>query len=244
MTSIDGMVNGVNQFTQSMGTVMGAADSMGQAAYAVGGAVNQIAGVFTGDTYQPAPYYPAPPMPLGAYGPKAGLVGSLLAGGVAGGVMGARTADALRSFKTDGFGAGMKNLGMSSLKSGLIGAGIMGLVSGVKNMAAASRNEITKGQAGGNVVADSVGGILAGSSAGLSAGLISMAFKGGGVLGTVAAVAAGALGATGVNMLYEGSGLRDKIASSIAGTGQPNGNAYGYYQNQPQAYPQQYGYGY
>lgn len=230
MTSIDGAINSVNAFTQQMGTVMGAADQVGQAVYQVSGAVNQIAGVFTGDTYQPTPYAPQPVVPLGTYGPSAGIVGSLLAGGVTGAVMGAKTADAFRSFKTDGFGTGMKNLAGSSLKSGLIGAGVMGLVSGIKNMAAVSRGEITKQAAGGNVVADSVGGILAGTGGGLASGLASLALGKFGMMGTIAAAAAGALGATGVNFLYQGSGARDKIASSIGGSTVPAA-AY------PQTYP-------
>lgn len=230
MTSIDGMINGVNSFTQTMGSVMGAADTMGQAVYQVSGAVNQIAGVFTGDTYQPAPYAPAPVMPLGNYGPSSGLVGSLLAGGTVGAIMGGKTADAFRSFKADGFGSGLKNLAGASLKSGLIGAGVMGLVSGIKNMAASSRGEITKQAAGGNIAADTVGGILAGTGGGLASGLASLALGKFGVMGTIAAAAAGALGATGVNFLYQGSGARDKIANSIAGT--PTQTA--------MAYPQQY----
>ena len=239
---VDGFINNLNQFTHSVGAVQGAVDTMVPAVYAVNGAVNQIAGVFTGDTYQPGPYYPTPVVPVG-FGPKAGLVGSLLAGGTVGAVMHGKTADALRSFKTEGFGAGIKNLGGASLKSGLIGGGIMGLISGVKNMAAASRGEISKAQAGGAVAADTIGGILAGTGGGLSSGVASLMLSkivpGGGILTTIGAAAAGALGATGVNFLYDGSGLRDKIANGIAGT--PNGNAYGYYQNPPQ---QQYSYGY
>lgn len=235
---IDGAINSLNQFTYTMGTVQGAAEAMVPAVYAVDNAVNQIAGVFTGDTYQPNPYQPAPVvMPLSG-GPKAGLVGSLLAGGITGAVMHQSTADALRSFKTDGFGTGLKNLGASSLKSGLIGAGVMGVVSGIKNFAASSRGEITSAQAKGNVAADTIGGILAGTGAGLSSGLASMVLAkmvpGGGIITTIGAAAAGALGATGVNFAYDGSGLRDKIANGIAGTPTQN---YGY--------PQQYsGYGY
>lgn len=236
---IDGAINSLNQFTYTMGTVQGAAEAMVPAVYAVDQAVNQVAGVFTGDTYQPGPYTPAPPvMPLSG-GPKAGIIGSLLAGGVTGAVMHQRTADAIKSFKTEGFGAGLKNLGGASLKSGLIGAGLMGAISGIRNFAASSRGEITTAQAGGNVAADTIGGILAGTGGGLTSGLASLALgkmmPGGGILMTIGAAAAGAIGATGVNFLYDSSGLRDKIANGIAGTTTPTQSYY------PQ---QQYNYGY
>lgn len=213
-----GMANVINQMNhtvQTLGAVQGAAEAMVPAIYAVDSAVNQVASVFTGDTYQ-QPYYPVAPvtMPLG--GPKAGLIGSLLAGGAVGAINGRQTGDALRTFKTDGFGAGLKNLGKASLKSALIGGGIMGAVSGIKNFAAASRGEITKADAAGNTAADTVGGILAGTGGGLTAGAVSMLLPGGaGLLATVGTVVAGAVGATGVNMLYEGSGLRDSVANGL-----------------------------
>ncbi|MGV3525532.1 MAG: hypothetical protein ACO1RX_14980 [Candidatus Sericytochromatia bacterium] len=238
---IAGVINTMNNAVYTMSAVQGAADAMLPAVYAVDSAVNQVASVFNGDTYQPQPYptpYPVAPVNLTG-GPKAGLIGSLLAGGVVGGVMHTQTADALRSFKTDGFGAGLGNLGKASLKSGLIGAGMMGVVSGVKNFAAVSRGEITKAAAGGNIAADTIGGILAGTSAGLTAGTASMVLSklvpGGGLLTTIGATVAGALGATGANMLYDGAGLRDKVASGISNIFSGD-SAQAYYP------PQNYGY--
>lgn len=218
MGNIQGFVNGVNTFQQNVGAVQGAAEAMMPAIDAVGQAANQIASVFTGDTYQtqPAPYYPPAPMPASLGGPKAGLVGSLLAGGAVGAITHQQTADALRSFKGQGIGAGFRNLGAASLKSGLIGGGVMGVVSGVKNFAAASRGEISNAAAGGNVAADTVGGILAGTGGGLTAGAVSMLIPGGGLMTTIGAAAAGAAGATGINMLFDGSGLRDKVATGVS----------------------------
>lgn len=234
--SIDGFINNVNSFQQNLGAVQGAADAIVPAVYAVDNAVNQVASVFTGDTYQTGPYYP-PVAPVSLTGgPKAGLIGSMLAGGVVGGVMGGRTADALRAFKTEGIGAGMKQLGSASLKSGLMGAGLMGAVSGIKNFAAASRGEITHAQAGGNVAADTIGGLLAGTGGGLTSGMVSMFLPAGGLVATIGAAVAGAVGATGVNLLYDGSGARDSLASKLSGAfgGTPAPQTY---------YPQQsYGY--
>jgi len=242
--SIDGLINNVNQFTQTAGTIQGAADAIVPAFYAVDQAMSQVASVFTGDTYQqPYPYHPAP-IPAGA-GPSSGLVGSLLAGGVVGAITHKQTADALRSFKS-GIGTGLKNLGLSSLKSGAIGAGVMGAVSGIQNFAAASRGEITKAAAGGNVAADTVGGLLAGVGGGLAAGTASMALgsfmPGGGILMTIGAAAAGALGATGANFLYQSSGARDSIANSVrSAMGEDTVQAYQGYYAAPQSY-YQYGY--
>lgn len=230
MGSIQNFVNGVNTFQQNVGAVQGAADAMVPAINAVGQAANQIASVFTGDSYQ-TPYYPPAPMPASLGGPKAGLVGSLLAGGTVGAITHRQTADALRSFKADGIGAGLRNLGSASLKSGLIGGGVMGVVSGVKNFAAASRGEISNAAAGGNVAADTVGGILAGTGGGLTAGAMSMLLPGSGILSTIGASAAGAVGALGVNMLFEGSGLRDKVATGVSNALGGNNTSYSTQQN-------------
>jgi hypothetical protein len=235
--SIDGIVNGLNQFTYAAGTLQGATEAMVPAVYAVDNAVQQVASVFSGDTYQ-QPYYPPAPLPA-ASGNGFNLVGSLMSGGVTGAVMHQQTANALRSFRSEGMAAGFKNLGMSSLKSAGIGAGVSGLISGVQNFAAASRGEISKADAGGNVAADTVGGILAGAGGGLTAGLGSMAlssFGAGGLALTLGAAAAGALGSVGVNYLYNSSGLRDNIAGTMR-------KAFGGSDPLPAAYPQP-GYGY
>lgn len=235
---IDRVINDVNQFNQTMGMVQGAAEGMTPAIYAVDNAVSQVASVFTGDTYQPTPTYPpiqAGPGLLG--GPKAGLVGSLLAGGTVGLLTHKQTASALRSFRGEGFGAGLKNLGKVSLKSAAIGAGVMGIVSGVKNFAAASRGEISNEQARGNFAADTIGGILAGTGGGIAAGTASMALgalmPGGGILTAIGAAAAGAIGATGANFLYENT-VRDSIVNAVSG------NSIQY--TNPQYTTQQYGY--
>lgn len=237
--SVANIVNGMNQFTQSAAAVQGAADAMVPAIYAVDGAINQVTSVFTGDTYQPQQPYPQP-YPVSQTPIKVGLVGSLLTGAVAGGVTHQQTANALRSFKTDGFGAGMKNLGMAGLKAGAIGAGVSGVLSGLKNFTAASRGEISKARAGGNVVADTVGGLLAGSGGGLSAGVASMALGSFGLSGiglTIGAAVAGAAGAAGTNFFYNNSGVRDSIADTMSKSfGDPQGNAYGYHQNYANGY--------
>ena len=60
MTDIAGIINGINQFTTTMGTVMGAAEALTPAIYAVDGAINQVASVFTEDQYyNPYPQYQA-----------------------------------------------------------------------------------------------------------------------------------------------------------------------------------------
>ena len=235
---IDNIVNGVNQFTYTAGAVQGAAEQMVPAAYAVENSINQVASVFTGDTYQSTQPYPQQSYPLSNTSSiKIGRVGSILSGAAAGGITHTQGANALRSFRTEGIVSGLKNTAMVGLKAGAIGAGISGLVSGVKNMAAVSRGEITKADAGGNIAADTIGGLLAGSTGGLSAGVASLALSSFGLAGiplTIGAAVAGAAGAVGANILYENTGARDSIAGSLretfGGSPAPQGNAYGYYQ--------------
>lgn len=243
MGGIDGFVNNVNQFTQSVGAIQGAMDTAVPALYAVENSVNQIASVFTGDTYNPypQPYPPPMPMPIDPGRGKIGMIGSILSGGVAGIMTHKQTAEAYKTFKTVGAGAGMKALGLSSLKAGGIGAAVSGVASAAKNLMMSSRGEQTGKQAGANIAADTVGGLLAGASGGLAAGAASLALgSAGGILGTIGIVAAGALGAVGANLLYEKTGVRDKLYNAISGT--PAGYGYGY--QQPAYGYQQPGYGY
>jgi hypothetical protein len=240
VSGIDGMVNSFNQFTYTAAAVQGAAETMVPAVNAVGGAINQVAGVFTGDTYQQTQPYPPPVYPVSTSGSGFNLISSILAGGITGGMTHNQTADALKSFKSQGMGAGFKNLGMATLKSAGIGALVSGLVSGVQNGAAAARGEMSKADAGGNVAADTVGGILAGAGAGIGAGIGSLALRSFGVAGlplTVAAVAVGALGSVGVNHLFNSSGLRDNIAGTMR-------KAFGGTDPATQMYYQQPNYGY
>lgn len=243
MGGIDGFINNVNQFTQSVGAVQGAMDTAVPALYAVEHSVNQIASVFTGDTYNPYPPgpYPTPmPYPIDPSRGKIGMIGSMLSGGVAGALTHKQTAEAYKTFKTVGAGAGMKALGLSSLKAGGIGAAVSGVASAAKNLMMSSRGEQTSREAGANIMADTVGGLLAGASGGLAAGAASLALGGaGGILGTIGVVAAGAIGAVGANLLYDKTGIRDKLFSAVSGNPMPMNGAYTYGQPQPN-----YGYGY
>ena len=218
MGGVDGLVNSFNQAVYTAGAVQGAVDTMVPAVYAVNGAVNQVAGVFTGDTYQQTQPYPPSVYPVSTTGNGFNLISSILSGGITGGMMHNQTSDAFKSFKSQGMGAGFKNLGMATLKSAGIGGLVSGLISGVQNGAAAARGEMSKADAGGNVAADTVGGLLGGAGAGISAGLGSLALRSFGLAGiplTVAAAAAGALGSVGVNYLYNSSGLRDNLAGTM-----------------------------
>lgn len=256
MADIAGFINKINDFTQTMGVVMGAAEAITPAFHAVDQAVNQVASVFTGDQYYPNPYpmYPVyPAHPVGSLNEgKAGLISHMLAGGAAGAVTHKSTADAIRSIKA-GTPGGVKALGMSSLKAGGIGAAITGVVSAAKNMSLVSKGMQSSADAAGNITADTVGGLLAGVGGGLAAGAASMALSsmvpGGGLALTIGTAVAGALGATGAHLAYSGSGLRDGLANAARGLfggnsqyqqpyGQPYGNPYG------QPYGQQPYYGY
>lgn len=244
---IAGFVNGLNQFTQTMGAIQGAAEVMLPAVNAVGGAVNQVASVFTGDTYQPYPYptYPVyPPMPVGLLQEgKVGIVGSMLAGGTAGALTHKSMAEAIKGIKAGAPGAG-KALGMGALKAGGIGAAVTGVISAAKNMNLVSKGMQSGADAAGNITADTVGGLLSGATGGLAAGAASMALSnaipGGGLMLTIGTAVAGALGATGAHLAYNATGLRDGVANMVRGVFGGGSNQY----QQPGYGYQQPGYGY
>ena len=255
MVDIAGFINGLNQFTQTVGAIQGAAEVMMPAVNAVGHSVNQIAGVFTGDTYQPNPYpvYPVyPPMPIGSLQEgKVGIVGSMLAGGTAGAITGKGIGEAIKAMQA-GTGS-FKAVGMGALKAGGIGAAVTGVISAAKNMSLTSKGMQSSADAGGNIAADTIGGLLSGATGGLAAGAASMALAnaipGGGLALTIGTVVAGALGATGAHLAYNATGLRDGIANKLRGLfGGSSGYqqpGYGYPPQQGYGYPpQQYGYGY
>lgn len=250
---IAGFINGLNQFTQTVGAIQGAAEVMMPAVQAVGGAVNQVAGVFTGDTYQPNPYpvYPVyPPMPIGNLQEgKVGLVGSMLAGGIAGGVTGKGIGEAIKAMQ-DGSGS-FKGVGIGALKAGGIGAAVTGVISAAKNMSLTSKGLQTSSDAAGNIAADTIGGLLSGATGGLAAGAATLALAkmvpGGGLALTIGTAVAGALGSTVAHLGYNATGLRDGISNTIRGMFGGNTanyqNPYGY-QQPGYGYPPNYGYGY
>lgn len=268
MVDLAGIINGINSFTQTVHTIQGAADAMLPAVYAVDSAVNQVASVFTGDQYYPAypqqmyPVYPASPLAPLPDG-KVGVVGSMLAGGVAGAMTHKGSAEAIKTIQSGGVG-GAKALGMSTLKAGGIGAAVTGVISAAKNISLVSKGMQTTADAGGQIAADTIGGLLSGATGGLAAGAASMALSkiipGGGLALTIGTAVAGALGATGTHLAYNMTGLRDGIANGVRNLfGGNSANPYGaypqqggYYQQpqqyyqQPQGYYQQpqYNYGY
>ncbi len=246
---IAGAINGFTKFTETMGAVMGAAEAITPAIYAVDGAINQVASVFTGDQYNPYPYpaYPVyPPMPVGMLNEgKVGIIGSMLAGGAAGALTHKGTSEAIKSIKAGAGSAGYKALGMSALKAGGIGAAVTGVISAAKNMSLVSKGMQTGSDAAGQISADTVGGLLAGATGGLAAGAASMALSGavpgGGLMLTIGTAVAGALGATGAHLAYNATGLRDGVANMVRGM--VGGNTNNQYQ-QPGYGQQQPGYGY
>lgn len=250
MVDFAGIINGINQFTQTVGAVQGAAEVMMPAVQQVGSAFNQVASVFTGDTYQPYAYptYPVyPAMPIAPLQDgKVGIVGSMLAGGIAGGITGKGIGESIKAMQ--GGTGSFKAVGMGALKAGGIGAAVTGVISAAKNMSLASKGMQSSADAGGNIAADTIGGLLSGASGGLAAGAASMALAnaipGGGLAVTIGTVVAGALGATGAHLLYNATGIRDGLASSLRGMFGGNTNQYQQpYGQQPYAgYPPNYGY--
>lgn len=247
MVDFAGIINGINQFTQTIGAVQGAAQVMMPAVQSVEYAVNQVAGVFTGDQYQPYPYptYPVyPPMPVGLLPEgKVGIVGSMLAGGVAGGITGKGIGEAIKAMQA---GTGnFKGVGLGALKAGGIGAAVTGVISAAKNINLVNKGMQSSADAGGNIAADTIGGLLAGATGGLAAGAASMALAnaipGGGLALTIGTVVAGALGATGAHLAYNATGIRDGIASSLRGVFGGNSNQYGQQPYGQQPYGQPYG---
>lgn len=214
-------INGFNQTIYTAGNLQGAAATMGSAVYAVDQSFQRMGAVFSGDTYQTSPAaYPVQPAATSIQNQMMGLVSSLLGGGLAGGMTHQQTATALRSFKTEGFGVGIKSLGLSTLKAGGIGAAVGAVISGAKHFTEAARGQTSMAAATGNVAADTVGGLLAGTAGGLGAGIASLglsALGAPGVAVTIGAVAVGALAGVASNRIYLKSDVRDSIAGHVRG---------------------------
>lgn len=152
---------------------------------------------------------------------RIGNVGELLIGGIAGYQNHAQIADAIGKLKTNGMNAAdLKTLGQASLKAGGLSAGISAAASAFVNIGAAVQGKISGKEAVGNVTTDTVGGLLAGTTAGLGAGAASLAlrsFGAGGLVLSIGAAAAGAIGGLVGNRLYDASGLRGRVYNAAQG---------------------------
>ncbi len=247
MTDFNSIINGITQATQFVGAVNGAVNVLAPALQGVEASINNMAGSFNNPNqgYRPD-MYGAPPngyyggvpstMPMPQTYPSSSTDSSSIMGTV-GNAIGGAAIGAMLSTKLinkpaigpDDIGtealkikipAGAKSIGMSALKAGGIGAAVGAAFSSVENMMKLSKNEITGGEATGNIVADTsvgfftgMGGLGAGAggsllmkAAGFSAGSIPMA---------IGAAAAGLIGAVGVDMLLKKTGIRQSISDGI-----------------------------
>lgn len=239
MTDFNSIINGINSATQMIGAVNGAVNVLAPTLQTVNGAVNNIAGtIYPGyrqDMYMPPPgYYPQGTVPVNTVNPQSapdessimGTIGSALGGGVVGAWQGKKLAETIKPPKnaeitpessiTSKMSAGGKTIAMTGLKAGGIGAAIGGLFSGIENIMKLSKNEITGGEATGNIVADTTVGFFTGIG-GLATGtLAAMALSGiGGLPATIGAAALGLVGAVGVDLLFRKTGIRQSIADGI-----------------------------
>ena len=254
---IANIVNGINDWSRTIGALSGAVDTLAPAAMAVNNTLNSVASTLTGtDTYNPYGYYPQQqyPVPTQNVLPTSsnansvlGFVGKAVAGGVTGYMYSETSSNIIHSGA--GTGAIAKGMGTVGLKSAGIGALIGGGVSVIENTVKAVKKEQSGAQAGGNIAADLLGGAVSGAVGGTLGGLAGSKF--GGIGGAVVGVAAG----LGIEFLYQQSGLKQNLANGVAklfgGTTQtytnyPVNTGYGYQQGYPTGYPTGYqtGYGY
>lgn len=243
MTDLNGIINGINQFTQVVGAVNGAVNTLAPALQSMEGAVNNVAGSVNGAMGYPPAGYPAD-----AYAQQAnysqqgqvpatmqatsttsmgmGSVGSAIAGGINGGFLGVKTATTIKSPSFDpqieGISSKMnlsptaKTVAGNTAKAAGIGAVFSGLFSGVENFMKLSRGEITGSEATGHIVADTTVGLFAGASGFATGTMGAMALGGiGGVPGIIGAAVAGVVGGVGMDFLLRKVGLRDAISNGV-----------------------------
>lgn len=239
---IAGLVNGINQATQIVGAVNGAVNIMAPMLQTVDQQVSQVAGTINGaigyrpDMYAAPPgYYPPQqgipatmPMPTTASSSNSSIMGSVgnaLAGGGIGALMGTKLYASMSTPPmptTEGLASkispNMKNIGMTGLKAGGIGAAAGAVFSGIENMTKVSRNEITGAEATGNIAADATVGFFSGMG-GLAGGTLGAklmtSFGARSLPVAIGAGVVGLVGATVVDQLFKQTGIRDSISSGI-----------------------------
>lgn len=235
MTDFAGIIDGINQVTQTVGAVNGMVNVMAPALQNVNMAVNNVAGTlgYGQDMYsRPPGYYQQgipvqmPPNTMSTdQSSPIGTIGNALGGAGIGALMGRKLGAQIKPPKgsevsTEGIASklspGSKNIMMTGLKAGGIGAAIGGLFSGVENIMRLSSNEITGGEATGNIVADTTVGFFTGIG-GLAAGTAGAMLLGGaaGTMGMIGAGVFGLVGAVGIDLLFRKTGIRQSIADGI-----------------------------
>ena len=240
MTDFNSIINGINQFTQTVGAINGAVNVLAPAMQNVEMTVNNVAGMIDPsmrqDMYMQPSYYPpgyvpnTMPMPMSTSSDSPiGTIGSALGGGIAGAWQGKKLAETIKPPKnsdiaTEGLSAKTISTGKTMLTSGLkaggVGAAVSGLFSGIQNFMRLSKNEISGAEATGNIVADTsvgffsgVGGLATGTMAAMAMGAMGL----GSLPVTIGAAALGLVGAVGVDFLFKKTGMKQSIANGVRG---------------------------
>ena len=125
-------------------------------------------------------------------------------GGFAGYKLGGQMADSMKSVFGNGikgFFGGMKNVAFTGIKGAGLSALVSAGVSAAANGIGVATGKVESTVAVNNVVKDTIGGALGGLTGVTAAGIGSMIFRGGGVMGTVISVGLGAVGGVAGGML-------------------------------------------
>lgn len=142
-----------------------------------------------------------------------------LLGRIAGGMLQPKLTEALDNLKTAGLKArSFKSLGLSSLRSGAMGAGLSAVYAGIHRGSAYLRGEITREVALGDVAADAAGGFCTGTASGLGSGASSLLFRSLGVAGiplSLGSATVGAMSGIGMAQFYDWMGLRQRVSHSV-----------------------------
>ena len=213
---IANIVNGINDWSRTIGALSGAIDTLAPAAVAVNNTLNTVASTLTGtDCYNPYnPYYPQyPTVPVQPFpiGNKTDSVIGVVGKAAAGATTGYMLSETVSNIYHSGAPAGeiAKGLGKVSLKAAGIGALVSGGVSIIENTVKAVKKEQSGAEAGGNITADLLGGAVSGAAGSALGGLAAARF--GGIGGAIAGAAAG----IGIDFLYRKSGLKQGLANGV-----------------------------
>ena len=135
-------------------------------------------------------------------------------------VYGKEVAANFTEMKTSGIGAGLKNLGMTALKSTGIAAAVSAGFSAVTNLIGVLTGKIKGSEAVGRVAADTVNGAVTGLGATLASGAAMAGLTALGVVGWPATLIVGGVGLLGAFLLdkvFKKSGAWNWIKEKVSG---------------------------